>query len=300
VLGGRGQWGSFLLWAGLEVLAIVAVVGFSVGLVQRIHRGEVTTVASDGRARRSRPFLPGSLGALIEKDLRMGWRDPAIRASVFMGLVAPLALLAAFSQMSNRHPTVSIPFLAVFLGLSPFGSNAFGLERRGLALLMSFPMARWRILVGKNLASLLLRLPGLLAVFSVGLVLAPLEALPGAAAAVVVTLLLAVGADNFLSTLFPVPAPPVGGNPYAASSGSRGLGAALIAAAMLSGVTALALPFVFLAWLPTLLGAPALNVLALPLAVAGAAAVYTMLVLGAERLLVAREPELLERVLGEA
>jgi hypothetical protein len=57
---------------------------------------------------------------------------------------------------------------------------------------------------------------------------------------------------------------------------------------------------VFLAWLPALLGRRLLWLVCLPLALAGAAAVYALLVGGAERLLVKREPELLERVLGEA
>ena len=35
-----------------------------------------------------------------------------------------------------------------------FGTNTFGLERRGIALLMGFPVERWRILVAKNLASI--------------------------------------------------------------------------------------------------------------------------------------------------
>jgi hypothetical protein len=40
--------------------------------------------------------------------------------------------------------------------------------------------------------------------------------------------------------------------------------------------------------------------LSLPLALAGAAAAYAMLVAGAARVLERREPDLLQRVLGEA
>jgi hypothetical protein len=58
-------------------------------------------------------------------------------------------------------------------------------------------------------------------------------------------------------------------------------------------------PFVFLAWLPMLLERPFLWLFSLPLALAGAAAVYAMLVAGAARLLERREPDLLQRVLGE-
>jgi uncharacterized protein (DUF2062 family) len=60
-------------------------------------------------------------------------------------------------------------------------------------------------------------------------------------------------------------------------------------------------PFVFLGWLPLLLGQPWLWVVSLPLALAGAVAVYALLVAGATRIFQRREPELLERVLeGEA
>jgi 4-amino-4-deoxy-L-arabinose transferase-like glycosyltransferase len=58
-------------------------------------------------------------------------------------------------------------------------------------------------------------------------------------------------------------------------------------------------PFVFLAWLPHLLGDHRLWGLALPLALAGAVAVHFMVTSGAARLLERREPELIARVAGE-
>jgi hypothetical protein len=58
-----------------------------------------------------------------------------------------------------------------------------------------------------------------------------------------------------------------------------------------------ATPFVLLAWLPRLFSMPWLWVVTLPLALAGAGAVYAMLIAGAERLLRRREPEVLERIL---
>jgi hypothetical protein len=54
---------------------------------------------------------------------------------------------------------------------------------------------------------------------------------------------------------------------------------------------------VLLAWLPRLFAMPWLWLVTLPLALAGAAAVYAMLIAGAERLLLRREPEVLERIL---
>jgi hypothetical protein len=73
----------------------------------------------------------------------------------------------------------------------------------------------------------------------------------------------------------------------------------VIAALLVFAAMALSGPFAFLAWLPWLLEVPWLWLLTLPMAVAGAAAVYAMMVAAAARLLARREPEVLARVLGE-
>jgi ABC-2 type transport system permease protein len=296
---GRGEWGLFALLAGAQLAATVIVVSLSVLLLERIHRSEVISARGRVVRARARMILPGPLGALVEKDLRTGWRDPAIRAAFFMGLVGPMVLLVFLSQSTISRSGTSIFVLAIFVGLSPFGGNAFGLERRGLALLMSFPIARWKILLAKNAGTLLLRLPGVLMIVTAGVLMAPLHLLPATLSVVFVTLLLSAGADNYLSILLPIPVPPPGANPYAGASGSRGLGGALIGTAVLAAVAALAVPFALLAWLPQLLGSWMLALVTLPLTVIGGLAVYAMLVIGAERLLMAREPQLLERVLEQ-
>jgi hypothetical protein len=190
--------------------------------------------------------------------------------------------------------------LAAMIGASSFGANAFGFERRGLSLLLSFPAERWRLLLAKNLAWAVFRLPGFLMLLIAGLLMVPPSHLPAAFTVAVVCWLQAAGLDNYLSILFPVTAPSAGRSPYAGSAGGRGFGAAALAALLLFAALALAAPFVFLAWLPLLLGKPWLWLVCLPLALAGSLAVYAMLLGGAERLLERREPELLERVLGEA
>jgi hypothetical protein len=295
----RGQWLGFAAFATAASLAVAAAIWASSVLIERMHRTEIVS-GSAGVAGHARMTLPGALGALVEKDLRAGWRDPTTRAALFMGLVGPLVLLTLISRAGGTRSGAPILMLAMLVGLSPFGGNAFGLERRGLGLLMSFPVARWKVLLAKNLSALTLRLPGVAMIVAAGLLMAPLYLLPSAVTVIFVTLLLSAGADNFLSILFPTPAPPPGGNPYAGASGSRGLGAAMIGTVLLGGVAALAAPFAFLAWLPVLLRTGMIAVVALPLAIAGAASVYAILVLGAERLLLRREPELLERVLEQS
>jgi hypothetical protein len=147
---------------------------------------------------------------------------------------------------------------------------------------------------------MMFRLPGLITLLLAALLMAPLPYVPAATTIAVVTLMLCAGVDNYLSILFPVAAPPPGANPYGrGATRGRGLGAAVFGMALLAAALALGSPFVFLAWLPSLLGQPWLWAATLPLALAGAGSVYAMLIAGAARLLQGREPELLERILGE-
>lgn len=297
---GRGEALPFLAFAALAGLAQVAAMGIEAVLIERIHRGELNLAGGDARRFRARMVLPGPLGALVEKDLRSAWRDPAIRTVFFMGLTGPL-LLFFFLTRGGPHADshASLFLMASFVGLSNFGANGLGMERRGLALLLSFPVERWRVLVAKNIAMLSLRLPGLLGLLVCALVFASPLDVPVAVSMTVVTLLLSAAADNFLSILFPVPAPAPGQDPYSAGR-RRGFGGVLVALGFLLSALAVSSPFVFLAWLPALSGSPWLSLVTLPLALGGALAIYGMLVVGAGRLLERREADLLEYVLGTA
>jgi ABC-2 type transport system permease protein len=300
VAGGRGELAPFALAATAAAIAIAAFLGASALVLQRVYRGEVDLGPARGRsAGAARMLFASALGAVLEKDVRAAWRDPALKASLFMGLLGPLIFLYLLSRGSLGR-SGGILALAVFVGAAAFGSNAFGLERRGVGLLFSFPVPRWQVLAGKNAAAVVLRLPVLLVLFTASLFLAPLSQLPAAVVVGLVTLLVALGADNFVSILFPVAAPAPGQPASAGMGGRRGLGAVAFTALLLGGALALAAPFVFLAWLPLLLGRPGLWWATLPLALAGALATYAMLVAAAARLLERREPVLLERILEEA
>jgi ABC-2 type transport system permease protein len=301
VFGGRGELLPFLAWAVLSGLAVAGAMAVSAGLMQLVYRGELNLDATAGSSGgRARMALPGPLGALIEKDLRVAWRDPAVRAGLLMGFVGPLVLVLLLSQARGfGRGGTALLLLASFIGLSGFGSNAFGFERRGIALLLGFPIERWRLLVAKNLAALAFRVPGLLTMLLVGLV-SPPALLPAAFAILVGTFLIAAGIDNFATILFPITVPEPGRNPYGHASGGRGLGVAIVSMFLLAGAALLSGPFALLAWLPLLLGAPLLWIVTLPLSLAGAAATYAMLVAAAARLLRKREPELIARILGEA
>jgi hypothetical protein len=119
------------------------------------------------------------------------------------------------------------------------------------------------------------------------------------ATVVLLTQVLGSAADSYLQILAPIAVPAAGRDPSAPVSGSRGLGAAALGLVAMTGTLALAAPFAFLAWLPQLVGRPWLHAVSLPLALAGACAVYFMAASGAARLLVRREPELVARLRGE-
>ncbi|HEV7502616.1 MAG TPA: hypothetical protein VGQ33_21515, partial [Vicinamibacteria bacterium] len=262
VYAGRGEPGPFAIYATASLFAIAVTVVLSTAVLRRIHRGELDLggFAEASRGHASRMRFSGPLGALLEKDLRVAWREPALKASLFMGLVSPLLFLFFLTQARGGLGPRSVLGLAMVMGLSVFGTNTFGLERRGIALLMGFPVDRWRILVAKNVASATLRLPSVLTVLGASALLAP-ALLPAAATVAVVGLALSAGIDNYASILFPYPAPEPGRPP--GSAGSRGLGTMLVSALLLVLALLAAAPFVFLAWLPLLLDRAALWALTL-------------------------------------
>jgi ABC-2 type transport system permease protein len=298
---GRGEALLFLGWAGATTLALTAAIGVSVALAQRLYRGELDLgEATGGGAARARMRLPGVVGALVDKDLRVAWRDPRAKALVFTGVIGPLVLLLLLWQGSAGllRPGLLLA-IASFSGLGALGSNAFALERQGLGLLLGFPADRFAILVGKNLGVIALRLPALLTVSLATLAVAGPAFVPAVAAVVLLTQVLASAADNYLSILFPFPVAAAGRDPGAPVSGTRGLGAAAMTLLATIATLVASGPFVFLAWLPELLGERWLWLLTLPLALAGALAVHFMATSGAARLLERREQDLVARMAGE-
>jgi uncharacterized membrane protein (GlpM family) len=131
------------------------------------------------------------------------------------------------------------------------------------------------------------------------LVVAGPSFVPAIAAVVLLTQVLAAAADNYLSILFPFPVAAAGRDPSAAVSGTRGIGAAAMTLVATLATLVASVPFVFLAWLPELLGERWLWAVTLPLALGGAMAVHFMATSGAARLLERREPDLVARMAGE-
>ncbi|MGE5124705.1 MAG: hypothetical protein ACM3PV_00325, partial [Betaproteobacteria bacterium] len=290
----RGEPAAFLAWAAGATVAIAATVAVSTALAQRLYRGELDLGDTGGAGgRRARVLLPGAIGALVEKDLRVTWRDPRLKALVFTGVVGPVIVLVALWQgTAGRVPAGFMLSLASFAGLGVLGSNVFGQERQAVALLLGFPVERLSILVAKNLGTMVLRLPALALVALAALVVSGPLLVPAVVTIGLLTELVALAIDNFVSLLHPLAVPGAGRDPSSAISGTRGLAAAVVAFGAMLASLLVSAPFAFLAWLPHLLALPWLWALALPLALGGAAGVYFMLTVWAARLLAHREPDL--------
>lgn len=297
---GRGDALGFLAWSAASAVALLAAVGLSTAIAGRLYRGELDTGEAAVRGARARIRLPGVVGALVEKDLRVSWRDPRLKAVTLSGVVGPLLLLFLLGQGSSSGiGPVQLLLVASIAGLGSVGSNALALERQGLGLLFGFPVDRLALLVGKNAAVVVMRAPVLISLALATLVIAGPVVAPAVATVVLLAQVLASAADNYVQILFPIPMPAAGRDPNAPVSGTRGLGAAAVSLVAMTATLAVTAPFAFLAWLPQLLGETWLFVLTLPLALAGACAVYFMATSGAARLLMRREPELLSRLRGD-
>jgi len=231
VYAGRGEAAGFLGFSVLGALAIAAAMAASAHLIHRIYRGDVSLEAGSRSAGSSRMIFGGPIGALLEKDVRSAWRDPALRTLLLIGFTGPLFFLFVITQTPlDWRSGRPLLFLATIVGISSFGANALGFERRGIGLLLSFPVPRERLLVAKNLSATLFRLPSFFTLIVATLGLASPALLPAVLTVTVVTMLQAAAVDNYHSILFPVAAPAPGKNPYGGTAGGgRGLAASVMA-----------------------------------------------------------------------
>ncbi len=113
--------------------------------------------------RRSTRLLRDDVSAIFEKELRVLRREPAVKTQLISQtsyLVIPVVLSILSSRSGRPMASTSVPFVfAGFLGALALAEsflflNLLGLEGPGINLLLSSPMPRRRILLGKDLAYL--------------------------------------------------------------------------------------------------------------------------------------------------
>lgn len=105
------------------------------------------------------PFVPAQASVLALAFFRTLWRAPEARIMLIM----PLLMTLLFGGIIMRKPTTDLslflePFLPAALtvmllfGLIQMAMNHFGLDRSGFRALMLIPVARWEVLLAKNLS----------------------------------------------------------------------------------------------------------------------------------------------------
>ncbi len=269
----------YLLGAAAYLFLTVLLGGF---VLSRLYLGEIGAYPRERRqaTRGSRlqrlPTTP--LASLALKEARYYWRDPRHK-SMFIAPLFPLAVVLVGALASHIWtPTSALAFTG-FVCLTGFASlfqNIFGVDREGLRLLFVTPCSREDILLGKNLAAIVVAtLATTVAVMVVGLVLgdAPFAAVCACFVLPLALIMAAVG--NAVSIHFPVRAARRGENPFTTSSGPGCL-TALVNLAGMMVAWLIALPVFTGAVLPAVLHRQALYGLTVPGAVLYAGLLYAV------------------------
>lgn len=189
------------------------------------------------------------------------------------------------------------PMGAMVLLMLVMASNILAKDRIGLSLLFTMPVPRSSLLVGKNVAMLVLFSPlcAFITLLIAGLTGQWWLAIP----AVVITeclMLVSLGEGNVFSVFNPMPLPEKGRNPYTSAQGCSMLGClGAVGGFLVFLVIAAPLVPAFLG--PAIWISPVWFVATLPAAIVYSAAVYWVATRWAARSMERREPEILRVIL---
>lgn len=326
-----GDWVTALLQMGLLAAAALAALWVAATVLKTLYLGDrgprvaraappgaksarKATLVENKAAGLSR-FLPADVAAVAQKEFLYLGREPQYKAMAVNAVytLVAIALPVLLPIASRGGPSQTILMLGdwllfglsgtLLLALLPLLFNIWAGEGAAITVLFSFPTRRRALLLGKNLAhgSVLLLLN------FTGLTLAAAlthrwQALP---LVLIWTLLAApvlLTAGNLVSIRFPHRML-VRGQRWSrggmATASGEGSGVAYIALYLLAySATFLALlPALAAVLVPRLFGlSPFWYALSLPLAFAYAASIYVILLGQAETWLLAREPEIAQRI----
>lgn len=138
---------------------------------------------SEGYAGWDIPGLSAELAAVVEKELRYVFRNAQVRMMALMPIILIVLRLVNTNRFQSELPPGSVSFgsdilvyaegliatggvLYVFLILTGLSCNLFAFEESGMRSLILSPVARSRILMGKNIAVTVMAV-----IFSVALLL---------------------------------------------------------------------------------------------------------------------------------
>lgn len=188
----QGAWGISLLWVGYALLWLL-VLGWLWGLLlERLLTGqgfllgdgaggEQVTKAKSWGLGWMRGWVSAETRFIAAKELKSIWRIPQRRIGLLQAFLMPLVFVAIPFLQGNSDLYGSIEVGASARWLIPsytlilmwfLGQNMLGWEHSGLSMLLTMPVARRHIFLGKSIALLLIGLPPLAII---GLVLAVLS-----------------------------------------------------------------------------------------------------------------------------
>ena len=312
---GAAERGSWLAAVGY-LAGLAGYVGASIALgvwvLGKLHAGELGT----GLTKKKRagdaskePLLQRlattPLTAMAAKELRYFWREPRHKL-LFLAPVFPLIFIIAgtLTGPGIRHP-FSDPIAAVaftasmcLMNFSQLFQNVFGIDREGLRLLFTSPCNREEVLIGKNVAGILV---AVLTTSAATIVAGFITHAPHIAVLslpiIVAGAIIFAALGNLVSIYFPMRVARRTENPFTSSSG-RGCMVGLISLGSFFVTSVVVLPIVAAAVLPGLWGAHWAYLLTVPGSLAYALGIYVLLLKKVARpALMAREPTILEECL---
>ena len=138
---------------------------------RRKRKAEVETADTSGYSGWQLPFVSAELSAVIEKELRYAMRNAQVRMLALMPLILIVVRVVNSRRWSGGKPPASEDFLTygagliatggvlyVFVILAGLSCNLFAFEEGGMRTLILSPVDRRKILLGKNIAVVVMAL----------------------------------------------------------------------------------------------------------------------------------------------
>ncbi len=259
--------------------------------------------------------LPSDVAAMAGKEFVYFRREPqykalAVNVVYTVVIVAMSILLQATGHGRHRAGLVALGDWLFFglsttliVAMSPLLFNIFGGEGAAVTMLFSFPTRRRAMLLGKNLAHLSVYLGiNIIGLVAIATVSGRWDLLPAALAWVIIAAPVLLAAGNLVSIRFPHQMLVRGqrwqrGGVATISSGNNGCAYVLLYSLVYPATFIALLPVIAAILIPRHFGlASAWFALTLPLAAAYSGGLYIILLGQAETWLMAREPEIAQRI----
>jgi ABC-2 type transport system permease protein len=300
---GRGRVAATLVGLAVGTAGIVVLVWVWNFALDRLLDQSAGSAGDASVASRPAPLFAGWLswlprtarGAVSARELRAYGRDPRRRVTVISAIVMGIVIPLVNDVAGGADRSATVLFAAVSSGIVVFATmNQFGVDGRALWFDLLSGVSTRTLLVGKNIATVILAAPVVavaalvLAGVTHGWAYVPAAVLVGTAVVCV-----GLGVADIVSVLAPVPVPE-GPNPFATKDNGRGCVTGLLLFAAMTVLVVLVAPMavLLLAFRDRAAVCFAVGLTALPY---GFALWWAGLAL-ADRRLRGREPELLALV----